>query len=209
MLKMNCALAKGLGLHFLQKAELRHGATRILACTLWTDFALNGDRACYGGRCMLDYERITRRGRPRSMPEVGAMPWRRLITPEDTRRIHFDHRTWLEAALAAPHFAGGSGRAVVITHHGPHPATAGPISDDSPAFHSDLGAMIARHGPQLWFFRYSHWRLRARVGVTDMRNVSVGYPNERGIPGESVLEDQGHFTSEPYQGVLASKPLGL
>jgi predicted MPP superfamily phosphohydrolase len=33
-------LAQAAGFHCVQKQELRHGSTRIFACTLWTDFAL-------------------------------------------------------------------------------------------------------------------------------------------------------------------------
>jgi len=38
-------IARSEGAHFLQKSEVVIGNTRLLCCTLWTDFALHGDVA--------------------------------------------------------------------------------------------------------------------------------------------------------------------
>ncbi|MFP1646209.1 metallophosphoesterase, partial [Pontitalea aquivivens] len=111
------------GVRFAQKEEIRLGKTRILCCTLWTDFALTGDvrhAAETAARVMYDY-RLIHTG-------VSGLPFgrqdTRLITPQDILMAHRDHRAWLEGALRAPHFAGDEGRTIVVTHHGPSPATA-------------------------------------------------------------------------------------
>ena len=168
------------GARFAQKEEIRINRTRVLCCTLWSDFALTGDvpRAVEtASRVMNDY-RLIRTGEP-GLPFTQQQT--RLITPRDILMAHQDHRAWLEAALRAPHFAGDEGRTVVVTHHGPSPATAaGEIDRLTPSFHSDLDDLIRRTGPDVWFFGHSHRRCRATVGRTDIRCVSVGYIEEQG-----------------------------
>ncbi len=177
------ALAASRGARLVQKQALHYGDIRLLCCTLWTDFALLGDPEAamlQAATAMLDYDRISRIKPGRS---GNHLP----ITPEDTLALHRDHRAWLEAALAAPHFAGMRGRTAVVTHHGPHPLAAGPLNALAPAFHSDLGALIDRYQPEVWFFGHSHHRLRARVGATDLRNIALGYPRENRVSGSQSL----------------------
>jgi predicted phosphodiesterase len=168
------------GVRFAQKEEIRVGATRVLCCTLWSDFALNGDirvAADTAVRVMNDYRQI-RIGVP-GLPFIQQET--RLITPRDVLALHHDHRVWLEAALREPHPPEDAGKTVVITHHGPSPATAvGVIDALTPSFHSNLDDLILETQPDTWFFGHSHRRCRARVGGTDIRNVSVGYPEEEG-----------------------------
>lgn len=167
------------GARFAQKEEVRLGKIRILCCTLWTDFSLTGDvrqAIDAAGRVMHDY-RLVHTGEP-------GLPFQqktRLITPQDILMTHRDHRAWLEAALRAPHFAGDEGRTVVVTHHGPSPATAaGEIDRLTPSFHSDLDDLILETRPDVWFFGHSHRRCRATVGQTDIRCLSIGYIKEQG-----------------------------
>ncbi|MFG6664799.1 hypothetical protein ACGYKB_16165 [Sulfitobacter sp. 916] len=100
------------------------------------------------------------------------------IQPSDTVIIHNEHKAWLEGKLKRSHFAGKAGRSVIVTHHGPHLSTAGPVDGLTPAFHSNLTNLIERFASDAWFFGHSHRRLRGTVGQTDLRNVSVGYYNE-------------------------------
>jgi len=178
-------LAASRGARLVQKQELRYGDIRLLCCTLWTDFELLGDPEAAmmnAAISMMDYDRI---GYKKPTRSGGFVP----IMPKDTLALHRDHRAWLEAALAAPHFAGPAGRTVVVTHHGPHPQTAGPLNALSPCFYSDLSELIHQHQPEAWFFGHSHYRLRAQVGMTDLRNVAIGYPRERAVSGSQSLID--------------------
>lgn len=173
------------GARFAQKEEIRINRTRVFCCTLWTDFALTGDvpRAVEtASRVMNDY-RLIRTGEP-GLPFTQQQT--RLITPRDILALHRDHRAWLETALRAPHFAGDEGTTVVITHHGPSPATAGEIDNLTPAFHSNLNDLILETGPDVWFFGHSHRRIRATVGRTDIRCVSIGYIEEQGTHSRSL-----------------------
>lgn len=169
------------GAHLAQKEEIRVRNTRLLCCTLWTDFALNGDvrRAAETARRGMNDCRMIRVGEDPGLPFDRQQT--RLIAPRDTLALHQDHRSWLEAALRGPHFAGEGGRTIVVTHHGPSRSTAvGPIDGLTPSFHSDLDALILETQPDIWFFGHSHRRCQARVGRTDIRNVSLGYPEEQG-----------------------------
>lgn len=174
-------LCSDAGAHLAQKEEIWVGATRILCCTLWTDFALAGDVQGATGtaiRVMNDY-RMIRTGIEPGLPFERQDT--RLITPRDTLALHLNHRAWLAAALREPHFAGHEGRTVVVSHHGPSPATAvGVIDALTPSFHSNLDGLIRATQPDAWFFGHSHRRCQARVGRTDIRNVSIGYPHEQG-----------------------------
>lgn len=183
-------LAEIAGTNFVQKTELRLGTTRVLVCTLWTDFNLTGDQVAAMSNArhrMNDFSAISKMA-----PDNGHLSVRRRqvpITPADTLTLHRDHRAWLDEQLATPHFAGSDGRTIVVTHHGPHPATAGEVDGLTPAFHSNLEEMLLKHRPEAWFFGHSHRRLRARVGSTDIRNVSIGYPNEVRLPEELSLDE--------------------
>ncbi|WP_165390361.1 metallophosphoesterase [Thalassococcus sp. S3] len=168
------------GAHFVQERVLRHGTTRFLCCTLWTDFDLLGDQQTamsVAQQLMRDYSRIVRPA-PRSLliddNPVGwiPQPW---IKPEDVLMVHQDHCDWLGNALSQSHHVNDTGQTVVVTHHGPHPDVAGAIDALTPSFHSDLSDLIADYQPDSWFFGHSHRRLRARIEGTDIRNVSIGY----------------------------------
>lgn len=168
------------GVRFAQKEEIRIGKTRVLCCSLWTDYELTGNvrGAVDTARQVMNDFRQIRVGIP-------GLPFdqqdTRLITPQDILMAHRDHRAWLEAALRAPHFAGDEGRTVVVTHHGPSPATAvGVVDALTPSFHSNFDDLILETEPDHWFFGHSHRRCQATVGRTDIRNVSIGYPHEQG-----------------------------
>ena len=192
--------AQSVGAHHVQKEELLHGDTRFICCTLWTDFDLLADAETamsIAGSVMRDYSRI--RVAPPAGSDYGdGISWQPSATeiePTDTLCVHRDHRAWLEDKLMSPHPCGKAGRTVVVTHHGPHLSVAGPVDGLTPAFHSDLTDLIARLAPSAWFFGHSHRRLRAMVGQTDVRNVSVGYCREFSRTESEYLLEAGLWVS--------------
>lgn len=196
-------LAEASGVHYAQKAELRHGRTRFLCATLWTDFALftDPDGAMRAARRnMRDYREIAKRVPAREVALDELLPRPRFvpIEPQDTLALHRDHRTWLEETLVEPHFAGQEGRTVIVTHHGPAPQTAGPLTPLSPAFHSDMAGLIAAFRPDAWAFGHSHRRLRATVLGCDIRNVGLGYPGEPSAPTDCAVQDSCFFDADPF-----------
>ncbi|MEL6564727.1 MAG: metallophosphoesterase [Pseudomonadota bacterium] len=196
-------LARKAGAHFVQKQVLFHGDTRLICCTLWTDFNLTGDLTDAmqtAQRAMRDYDLITAPTDPDTcLADVSPMRPPPRIRPIDTLNLHLDHRAWLETALAAPHPIGAAGHTVVVTHHGPHPAVEGKVDALAASFHSDLGNMIQRHQPEAWFFGHSHRRLRAQVQGTDIRNVSVGYAGELIDEPISYLREACQWDSCPVK----------
>lgn len=155
------------GANFVQKAEILIGKTRFLCCTLWTDFALNGDvpasQAIAKSR-MNDYRYIR---------NAGASY--RRIRPYETAAIHQDHRSWLETRLSQSHL----GPTVVVTHHCPHPQLISETpSNLDPIYGSDLTDLIQRHQPEAWMFGHTHFQAETVVGRTLLRNVSLGYPDQ-------------------------------
>lgn len=161
-------IAARAGVNFAQKTAIEADGLRLLLCTLWTDFRLKGGEKtamAAARRGLNDYNFITLPG------EHGGL---RQIRPEETLAVHLDHRAWLEAELSRP----WEGRTVVVTHHCPHPSATGFVDAITPAFTSNLGAMIRKYRPEAWIFGHTHRRLRARVGRTEVRNASLGYPHE-------------------------------
>jgi len=183
-------MTEAAGATYVQKRVLHHGSTCILCCTLWTDFALGGDTKKAMNEAwalMMDYRVIASKWQV-DPPTLSSLSRPRAATPADILALHLDHRKWLDATLYEP-LTSGIEKTVVVTHHGPHPATAGSQDTLTAAFHSDLSEMIARHQPDYWFFGHSHRRLAAIVGNTEIRNISIGYPNEARFPGDRPLRD--------------------
>lgn len=190
-------IAESAGAHVIQKHALRHGSSRILAATLWTDFRLTGDRDHAMSRAqaaLMDYRAI--RAPMHRLSSSNPAPTE-MIVPEDTLAIHEDHIAWLDFELGRPHFSGNAGQTIVVSHHGPHSLSAGVINDYSPAFHSDLSGLIDRHGPNIWMFGHSHRRIKAQYRRTELRNISVGYPREISPGSPPYLQDLCVLESRP------------
>lgn len=178
------AVVEASGGHFIQEKVLRHGSARLICVTLWTDFELLGDHTeamQVAERLMNDHRLIARRSPdPSNEFEILLPPTlERRVSAGDLRSLHFRHREWLEKELAKPHPDGDAGQTIVVTHHGPHPLVAGHIDKLTPAFHSDLTDLLQRHAIDTWFFGHSHRHHRDTIEGCDVRNVSIGYPDER------------------------------
>lgn len=186
-------LTTAAGAHFAQQREIRHGDDRYFCTTLWTNFALLGDAQAamnVARRHMNDYAQISKRLKtgPLSPSELLGRPPHVAITPEDILTLHKVQRQWLEDKLSEPHWA-SNGRSFAVSHHGPHPDSAGQIDGLTPAFHSDLTPLFDRYRIDGWYFGHSHRRLAAQVGRTAVHNVSIGFPYEKHDPDELPLKE--------------------
>lgn len=153
------------GVGYAQRKVIHLGNHRFLCCTLWTDMMLGGDQArnmAKAERVMNDYRLI----------RVSSDGFRRL-QPRDTVALHRADLAWLEAQLAAPF----EGETVVVTHHAPIPPE--PAQDMDAAYGSDLTVMIEKYQPKVWLFGHTHREQERIVGRCEIRNVSLGYPDER------------------------------
>ncbi|MGH1446994.1 MAG: metallophosphoesterase [Cognatishimia sp.] len=150
----------------VQKSELMFGRHRFLFATLWTDFEIYGDRAANmqtAASVMYDYHYIG----------VARNDYRRL-TPVQTAEIHLDHREWLAARFAEPF----NGETTVITHHAPHRNALSTERSYGPCYASNLEDMIMEFQPTRWLYGHTHHRIEFKIGNTDLRNMSVGYPSQ-------------------------------
>ncbi|WP_167767192.1 metallophosphoesterase [Jannaschia formosa] len=166
----HAAIAAAHGVGYVQRSEIVRDGHRFLCCTLWSDFALNGERfgAMYdAGRVMNDYRRV----------RVGAEGYRKLY-PEYTARLHSEHRAWLAQRLADPF----GGETTVVTHHAPHPSCVSPGDPLGPAYASDLTHLIEEHRPACWIYGHTHRAHRITVGDTEIVCASVGRPQDRDDP---------------------------
>ncbi|MEQ8779510.1 MAG: metallophosphoesterase [Roseibium album] len=162
-------IAEASGAQFAQKRVVEIGDFRLLMCTLWTDFEQGGNywkNVTAASGQMNDYRYI----------RLAASKYRR-IRPEDTRRVHDNHRAWLEAQLVTSEHS----RTAVVTHHSPLLEAAHSDEKLSFCYASDLRELILRFQPEFWCFGHTHSDFEEQVGRTRVFNVSVGYPDEVGL----------------------------
>jgi hypothetical protein len=109
---------------------------------------------------------------------AGCPPGRtRLFTQADALRRHERERAWLDAQLVIPF----DGPTVVATHHCPslHSVPDRFRGDPmSPAFSSDLEALILRHQPDLWIHGHTYDSFDYQVGRTRVICNPAGYSYE-------------------------------
>ncbi|MEG3617638.1 metallophosphoesterase [Magnetovibrio sp. PR-2] len=150
--------------------EIHGRPVRVIGCTLWTDFDLNGqpknakEMASYG---LSDYRKITEDAR------AAAGIYTRF-KPEHAQRRHFVSRMWLQDELSAPF----SGVTIVMTHHAPHPnSVSGTYKKDelTPAYASDLTEMLTEHDVDLWTHGHVHESFDYEIGGTRIVSNTYGY----------------------------------
>lgn len=152
-------LCRDHGVNLAQQVEIGIAGQRFLCATLWSDYLLPADPAR-----LTDFARIAGKN--------GG------LTVAELRHLHHIQRNWLEARLAAC-----AGRAIVVTHHVPHPDLLAPGTGSPGAFASDLGALMRRHRPQGWLFGHAHGAQNLRIEGVECRNTALGPPGHCSDPG--------------------------
>jgi predicted phosphodiesterase len=148
------ATAERLGggrVHVLEQQAIVLDGIRFVGATLWTDYALYGGTPreiatsmAIARPVMLDYQRVL---------TTAADGAERLLTPEDTVRLHRPARQFVTLALAS----GDPAKTVVVTHHAPHRGSLAPRwAEDrtSAGFVSDLSPLMGRAA--LWIHGHTH-----------------------------------------------------
>ncbi len=151
---------------FLENDAVEVAGVRVLGCTLWTDYAINGDadagmRDSAAGLADHRLIRVSGRG----------------FTPGDALARHRESRDWLERELARD----AALPVVVATHHAPVRAAIEPRFEGSPlspAFVSDLDDLIAAHEPAAWIWGHTHFSVDVARGATRCISAQRGYPGE-------------------------------
>ncbi len=147
----------------LDNDELVIGGVRFLGSTLWTDFALLGDRnrdqvIAESLKVVVDFRKIRMGGG--------------LLTPQQTIDLHRDAIAFLQARLDDPF----SGATVVITHHAPHPGSVHPRwagNLANAAFVSDLTRLMGK--AVLWMHGHTHDSFDFIVEGTRVLANPMGY----------------------------------
>ena len=149
----------------MERAEWIRGGVRFLGCTLWTDFALDGDAG---------FERAMRHRK--WLVDYTAIRWGdRNLAPEDTIAMHRRDAAWLAAKLETPF----DGATVVVTHHAPHRGSVAPAFAThplNPAFVSDLEVLMGRAA--LWIHGHTHTAFDYDVNGTRVVCNPRGYAHE-------------------------------
>jgi len=184
-------IARALDVTLLDDSCAVIGGTRFVGGTLWTDFALfaAGEGAARDERISLAmYE--ARRGMAdfhnidlQATRAGGPIP--RLVRPRDMLRLHEETRAFIQRTLDEPY----EGPTVVVTHHAPHPASVHPrYAEDpvTPAFVSDLSALISDAQPELWVHGHVHQPFDYHVGATRVLCNPRGYGLEN--PGFEFMK---------------------
>lgn len=138
------------------------GGTRVIGCTLWTDYAIAGD---------VDAARSWAR---RSMPDLVSIDLgMRRVGTRDLLDMHRQQRMVIERALAIP-FAGPT---IVVTHHAPHPKSlrSPMLTPDDGSYASDLTAIIEQFEPAIWVHGHVHQSRDFYVGATKIVCNPRGY----------------------------------
>jgi predicted phosphodiesterase len=178
--------AEGTAVHFLDNHAVTLGGVRFLGSTLWTDYLLAGipqaEAMAAAEGFLLDHRRIqTRSG---------------LFSAAQALAEHLHSRAWLARELSRD----GTTPTVVITHHGPHPASIHPRFAGSPvngAFVSDLAELVAQ--ADLWLHGHVHDSFDYRVGRCRVVTNPRGYAQNR---KQVAAVDELRFENPAFAGDL-------
>ena len=170
----------GSNIHLLERSSVEIGGYRFLGCTLWTDFALNGDANAgmqTAQAVMSDYTLIQNSDQ------------KRPLRPGDTALLHQESRAWLKQELSKTDPA----QTVVVTHHAPSSRSEAPHQRGgalSPAFASNLDELIQESRVPLWIHGHTHHNVDYRMGATRILTNQHGYPDQlcAGFKPDLVLE---------------------
>jgi predicted phosphodiesterase len=160
--------SRGTSVRFLEREVLDYGGVRILGCTLWTDYLLDGESA--RPEAMSNAQRGLNDHRLIRMQRGG------VFTPEDALYDHEKSRAWLERELGRAY----DGKTVVVTHHGPHPSSihAQYIGNNlNAAFVSDLSPLLTL--ADFWLHGHVHNSFDYQVGSCRVVSNPRGYPLNR------------------------------
>lgn len=160
-------------IHLLARGSVIIDRVRFIGCILWTDYRLLGTPkpSMVAAAQELNDHRLIR-----YREESGHYS---RFMPGHAAAEHRLDLAFIRSELAKHH----DGPSVVVTHHAPHPGSVQPRYQGdvlSPAFASDLGALIEDFQPELWIHGHDHGSHDYRVGRTRVFANQAGYPNLHG-----------------------------
>lgn len=153
---------------FLQQKAVDFMGVRLLGCTLWTDYQYQAtkDTLPTALAFMQDY---------RSIVYAGG-----LFNPEDSIKLHWQQREWLQAELIKAEQDGVP--TVVMTHHAISPNSVSEKYADmasNAGFVTDLSEWLVQSwSPKLWVHGHTHEAFDYVQGNTHVVVNPRAYPTE-------------------------------
>jgi predicted phosphodiesterase len=145
--------------------EIAGETIHVLGCSLWTDYALNGDAPAamaYAQSTMNDHALI----------RLNDLPF----TPGDALGFHQTSLRWLHRKLPAMAAAGALGKTIVVTHHAPTAQALGRRQGTiAPAYGSDIIGEFAAFPPALWIHGHTHFSHDSVVAGIHLVSAPRGY----------------------------------
>jgi len=186
------AAAAGTNVHVLENETVRIGDVTFACCTLWTDFAINGDAhrgMAVAGERMNDFKKIR------------CNHYRQRFLPHHALTRHVKSLAFLEAEMRKPR---GEDRLVVVTHHAPvREASEAPRPESDraldPAYRSDLTRLMvpapddgrgALRPADLWAFGHTHQSFDGVVDGAATRILSNAKGYGPWMPREPTWENK-------------------
>lgn len=159
-------------IHFLENDAVQVGEVRFLGCTLWSDFARNGEAEAANHMWLAG----------KYVPDFSCIQFNdRRFTPKDARNLYLQSFRWLEEELAKPF----DGKTIVVTHFAPHHAAIHPhfmlqgMDTLTPYFTPDCTSLIERYKPSIWCYGHTHNSIDIVLEQgTRLVSNQRGYPNE-------------------------------
>ena len=151
----------------------------FLGATLWTDFALGGDRAEGMAKA---WESLT------DFRVTNVDPGQRRLEPKDLLAIHEQERRWLEDSLST--LVGKP--TVVVTHHPPSALSVPEYALTDPwssVYASALDELVESSRAELWIHGHIHTPADYTIGSTRVLSNPRGYVNPGRTPHERFRPD--------------------
>ncbi len=151
-------------IHVLDDEILTIKDWKLFACTLWTDFNLNGnpEQAMSHSRSIMnDYRSIEYEDRK--------------LEPLDTMTLHYRSRKKIESFLQE----NDPSQSIIITHHSPcYQSIEGSRINaiERSSYTSDMIRLIEEYQPAYWIHGHIHRTMEYNVGKTKIIQNGLGYP---------------------------------
>jgi 3',5'-cyclic AMP phosphodiesterase CpdA len=149
-------------------------AVCVLGCTLWTDYALNGDPSA------------AMQSADKEMSDHQEIGWNGgVFHPTDALALHRDHRAWLSAQIRKLNEETPRPEILIVTHHAPcRDALGERVLSLGPSYVSDMGPELSAWAPLTWIHGHTHHRHLTKIGTATIASAPRGYPGQaHGVRG--------------------------
>ncbi|MGA7710879.1 MAG: metallophosphoesterase [Rhizomicrobium sp.] len=143
-------------------------AVCVLGCTLWTDYALNGDASA------------AMQSADKEMSDHQEIGWNGgVFHPTDALALHRNHRAWLSAQIRKLNEETPRPEILIVTHHAPcRDAIGERVLSLGPSYGSDMSRELSAWAPLTWIHGHTHHRHLTKIGDAMIASAPRGYPGQ-------------------------------